>query len=261
VDSTSTRAEALAADPANDGVVVLAGEQTAGRGQYGRTWQCPGGAGVLLSVLLFPPPPLRRAPVLTAWAAVSVCELVEKVAGVEARIKWPNDVLIGGRKICGILIEQGVRGTVAGMGLNVNQPAEHFAAIGLPLATSLAIVTGEQRDSAAVAKELIATLDAQLGRLSGGDFDTLEACWQRHLGLLGKQVVAETASQTFRGRLRGVTFDGVELELSSGEMLRLLNAFGVQAQLWEELELSSGETLGLRPEAIRHLEGIPHLPT
>src|SRR5438046_7649419 len=117
VDSTNSRAAALAADPANDGLVILAWAQSAGRGQHGRSWQCPAGDGVLLSVLLFPPPPLRRPALLTAWAAVSVCETVREAAGLQARIKWPNDVLVQGRKVCGILIEQG-RGTVAGIGLN-----------------------------------------------------------------------------------------------------------------------------------------------
>src|SRR5262249_51940124 len=106
LDSTNTFAAALAHDPANEGVVVLAREQTAGRGQYQRTWQAPAGTSVLLSVLLFPPPTLRRPALLTAWAAVSVCEAILQLTGLQAKIKWPNDVLIRGRKVCGILIEQ-----------------------------------------------------------------------------------------------------------------------------------------------------------
>src|SRR5262245_40276451 len=97
-DSTNNRAAEHAHDAAHDGLVVLAREQTAGRGQHGRHWQCPAGTGVLLSVLLFPPPALRRPAVLTAWAAVSVCETIHRVANLQARIKWPNDVLIHGRK-------------------------------------------------------------------------------------------------------------------------------------------------------------------
>ena len=90
--STLPVAAALAADPATDGVAVLAGVQTAGRGQYGRSWLCPPGAGVLLGVLLFPPPPLRRPAVLTAWAAVAVAETVRRLTDFYATIKWPNDV-------------------------------------------------------------------------------------------------------------------------------------------------------------------------
>src|SRR5206468_7692987 len=85
--------------------VVLAREQTAGRGQHGRAWQAPAGSSVLLSVLLCPPPALRRPALLTAWAAVSVCETILQLTGLQAKIKWPNDVLIRGRKVCGILIE------------------------------------------------------------------------------------------------------------------------------------------------------------
>jgi BirA family transcriptional regulator, biotin operon repressor / biotin---[acetyl-CoA-carboxylase] ligase len=220
VDSTSTRAEALAEDPANDGVVVLAAEQTAGRGQYGRSWHCPGGAGVLLSLVLFPPPPLCRAPVLTAWAAVSVCELIQQTTALQARIKWPNDILIDGRKVCGILIEQR-RATVAGIGLNVNQPAAFFAQADLPLATSLAIATGQVRDCRAKARQLIVELDAQFERLCQGDFGTLEACWKERLDLLGKQVVAEGPKEMVHGRLRDLTFAGVELEIAPGQRVRL----------------------------------------
>ena len=137
LDSTNAHALALAGDPAHDGLVIVADEQTAGRGQHGRSWACPSGSGVLMSVLLFPPPELRRPAILTAWAAVSVCEVIVQTTGLQAQIKWPNDVLLQGRKVCGILIEQ-TRGTVVGIGLNVNQDAGHFAAAGLPQASSLA---------------------------------------------------------------------------------------------------------------------------
>jgi BirA family transcriptional regulator, biotin operon repressor / biotin---[acetyl-CoA-carboxylase] ligase len=220
VDSTSTRAEALAGDPANDGVVVLAQEQSAGRGQYGRSWQCPGGAGVLMSVLLFPPPSLGRAAVVTAWAAVSVCELIRKTTGLQPRIKWPNDILIHGSKVCGILIEQG-RGTVTGIGLNINQPAAYFAAAYLPLATSLALETGQAYDCADMARLLIRELDEQFDRLYQGDVATLEASWKRHLGLVGKQVAAEGANEEIRGRLRELTFAGLELERADGTLLHV----------------------------------------
>lgn len=219
-DSTSTRAEALAADPVNDGVVVLTREQDAGRGQYGRTWTCPSGAGVLMSVLLFQPPALNRAPILTAWAAVSVCELIKKITGLETQIKWPNDVLLGGKKVCGILIEQG-QGTVAGIGLNVNQPASLFAEANLPLATSLAIATGQARDCEEVARQLILVLDAQYERLCQGDVESLEASWKWRLGLVGQQVTAECARESYQGVLCDLTFAGVEVALPDSRLIRL----------------------------------------
>src|SRR5213595_3848339 len=107
-DSTNSRAAEFAHDIAYAGTVVTADLQSQGRGQHGRAWQSPPGANVLLSALLFPPPQLRRPAVLTAWAAVAVAETVVQVTGQPAAIKWPNDVLLGGKKVCGILIECGV---------------------------------------------------------------------------------------------------------------------------------------------------------
>jgi BirA family biotin operon repressor/biotin-[acetyl-CoA-carboxylase] ligase len=227
LESTNTHAAALAHDPANDGVVVLADEQTAGRGQYGRTWQCARGQGVLLSVLLFPPLALRRPALLTAWAAVSVCEAILQCTGLQAKIKWPNDVLIHGRKVCGILIEQS-RGTVIGVGLNVNQPAEALA--DLPQAGSLALFSERLFDCRQVSRLLITHLDEEYGRLCQGDLATLEACWQWRLGLLGKNVAVECHDGIHHGRLRALSWEALHLQLSDGSTLRL------------------------RPEAIQHVE-------
>jgi BirA family biotin operon repressor/biotin-[acetyl-CoA-carboxylase] ligase len=220
VDSTNTVAAQRADDPANDGLVILADEQTAGRGQYGRSWACGAGSGVLLSVLLFPPPPLRRPAVLAAWAAVSVCETIRALTGLQSRIKWPNDVLMRGKKVCGILIEQ-ARGTVAGMGLNVNQTAADFAAAGLPQATSLALATGRPHDCRVVARRLIEQLDEEYTRLLQGDDAILEARWKWRLGLLGRRVRVECPDQEHHGRLLDVTWDAVELEVADGTVMRL----------------------------------------
>jgi BirA family transcriptional regulator, biotin operon repressor / biotin---[acetyl-CoA-carboxylase] ligase len=212
VDSTNNVAARLADDPANDGLAVLAAEQTAGRGQHGRRWQCRPGDGVLLSVLLFPPPPIRRPAVLTAWAAVAVCETVRRLTGLQARIKWPNDVLLRGRKVCGILIEQG-RGSVVGIGLNVRQPAEHFAEAGLPHAASLTQFADADLDARAAAETLLHRMDEEYARLLDGDLATLEACWKWHVGLLGRDVIAERYDgATHRGRLLELAFDGLRLE-------------------------------------------------
>ena len=120
LESTNNQAARLAQTPDSEGLVVLAREQTAGRGQQGRRWLCPAGMGVLLSVVFSPPLALRRPALLTAWAAVAVSETIRETTGRQAQIKWPNDVLLEGHKVCGILIEQG-QATVAGIGLNVNQ--------------------------------------------------------------------------------------------------------------------------------------------
>ena len=227
LESTNTYATALASNTANDGLVVVAREQTAGRGQHGRTWQAPAGSSVLLSVLLFPPPALRRPALLTAWAAVSVCNTIFELAGLNGRIKWPNDVLVDNRKVCGILIEQAT-GTVVGIGLNVNQRAEVFAAAGLEEAGSLAFFDGDDFDCDEAARLLIQQLDAEYERLLQGDVQPLETSWKRRLGLLGAAVVAECPDGEWHGRLIDLGWDGVLLETAGGP-------------------------LQLLPEAVRHL--------
>src|SRR5205814_5463291 len=133
--------------------------------------------------------------------------------GLRATIKWPNDVYLRGRKVCGILIEQG-RGTAVGIGLNVNQSVESFAAAGLGLGGSLCSFTGQKLNCAEVAKDLIGELDEEYDRLSQGDFAALEDRWKRHFDLLGKQVVLECVDAKYEGRLDDMAFDGLSLERS-----------------------------------------------
>ncbi|MBL8798375.1 MAG: biotin--[acetyl-CoA-carboxylase] ligase [Planctomycetia bacterium] len=227
-DSTSNRAAELAHNRAYDGIAILAKTQTAGRGQHGRRWQCPPCSGVLLSVLLFPPPPLRRPAILTAWAAVSVCETILQAGNVQAKIKWPNDVLLHGRKVCGILIEQrsGAQdapgGVIAGIGLNVSQQAADFTAPGLENGTSLQLTTGRKFDWTDIAQRLLAQLDVEYDRLCHGDLTTLEACWKWRLGLLGRTVEADCADEVHRGRLLEIGWDGLHLERPNGAHETLL---------------------------------------
>jgi BirA family biotin operon repressor/biotin-[acetyl-CoA-carboxylase] ligase len=219
-DSTSTRCAEFASDERHHGLVVLAHTQTAGRGQHGRSWLCQPGAGLLLSVLLFPPRPLCRAPILTAWAAVSVCELIQQLSALDAHIKWPNDVLINGRKVCGILIEQN-QGVVAGIGLNLNQTKEQFRAAGLTEAGSLQAFTGEQYDVENTARELIMQLDQRYQHLISGAIRGLESQWRHRLGLVGQVVRIEGPGANHTGWLRGLSFEAMVLETPGDEPLML----------------------------------------
>jgi BirA family biotin operon repressor/biotin-[acetyl-CoA-carboxylase] ligase len=227
VDSTNTRAAAMGDDPRADGLVLLADVQSGGRGQYGRSWQCPPRSGVLMSVLLFPPASLRRPALLTAWAAVSVCELLRSEFGLPAGIKWPNDVLVQGRKVCGILIECGASAAgdfrvVAGVGLNLNQTDDDFASAGLPGAGSLLTCTGRPHGRDAVARRLLHLMDEEYARLLRGDFTPLEESWRRGIGLLGKVVRAECVAGRHEGRLVGMSWDALSLNQADGEALLTL---------------------------------------
>jgi BirA family biotin operon repressor/biotin-[acetyl-CoA-carboxylase] ligase len=219
--STNDAAADLASRPGNAGTVVVADYQTTGRGQYGRSWVARPGSALLLSVLISTPEPLRRPVVLTAWAAVGVAEAIRTLTGVQARIKWPNDLLVRGKKVCGILIEQRV-GTVVGIGLNLTQSADEFAAARLPDATSLVIATGAVIETRLAASTVVRQLDAEYARLTGGEVVPLEADWKWRIGLLGRHVTAVLANgETISGRLRDLTFDGVELDIG-GDVPRVL---------------------------------------
>lgn len=145
VDSTNTRLKALAAEGAAEGTVLLAEEQTAGRGTRGRSFQSPRGEGLYLSLLLRPKVPLADLFTLTGWVAVAVRDGIEAACGAPAQIKWLNDIWLNGRKLCGILTELSLLGesgepdyVVIGVGVNVSQSGETFRAQGLEgIATSL----------------------------------------------------------------------------------------------------------------------------
>ncbi len=199
---------------------MVARDQTAGRGRFGRPWRSRPGAALLMSVVLTPPPDLRRPVVLTAWAAVAVGGAVRELAGVEARIKWPNDLLVRGKKVCGILIEQGAR-VVAGVGLNLAQSADEFAALGLPDAASLATFGAAVGLRDAV-EAVVRNLDAAWGRLLAGDRAAVEGEWARGIGFAGGDVEVERSDGSRpTGRLRALGFDGLELERADGRVERI----------------------------------------
>ena len=133
VGSTNTVLKAMAADGAPEGIAVIAGEQTAGRGRMGRRFYSPADSGLYLSLLLRPQLPAAEAVGITACAAVAVCEAIEELSGRETQIKWVNDVFVGGRKACGILTEASLdcesgslSYAVPGIGINTAAPAGDF---------------------------------------------------------------------------------------------------------------------------------------
>ena len=146
VDSTNSFCRRLALEGTPDGTAVLADCQTAGRGRRGRSFQSPAGKGLFFSVLWRPDCAPEELLPLTALSAVAVCRAIQRVTGVRPQIKWPNDLVLGGRKLAGILTEMSLEGesghvshVVVGIGINLAQPQEYFDAAGLPHGTSLAL--------------------------------------------------------------------------------------------------------------------------
>jgi BirA family biotin operon repressor/biotin-[acetyl-CoA-carboxylase] ligase len=221
VTSTNDLAARAAVSRANEGLVVLAEEQTAGRGRRGREWVAPPRASVLMSVLLFPPEPLADPAWLTALGAVAVAEVVGEWAGADARIKWPNDVRVGGMKLAGILVERGA-GAVVGIGVNANTAADGFPADLCGTATSLRALLGAAVDRSELVRALIRRLDALYGASLREGPGVLRAPWRDRSEHLGRAVTVVAPAGTVAGRLDDIDlWDGLLLTAADGSRLRV----------------------------------------
>jgi BirA family biotin operon repressor/biotin-[acetyl-CoA-carboxylase] ligase len=206
-ESTSDLAKALAERGAAHGEVVIAERQTAGRGRRGRGWESPPRLNLYLSVVLRPDLPPQRAPELTLVAAVAVCDACRQ-AGVDAGIKWPNDVLAGDRKVAGILTElaaepDAVHWVVLGIGVNLNAGAEDFPPELRGLATSLRLERGEPVPRALFAAALLGQLEHWLDRHAEEGFPAIRDAWRERSATLGREVRLEVEG----GELDGVAED------------------------------------------------------
>lgn len=194
IDSTNTEAKRQAMAGASDGLVILSEEQTGGRGRLGRSFQSPRGTGLYLSALLRPSLPPQEVVDFTAWVAVAVCDGIEAACGVRPQIKWTNDLVLNGRKLCGILTELGLESEsndldylITGIGINVNHTPEDFDAEVRPIATSLAQELGHPVRRAQLAVEIIRALDRMYAQFPQNKQDYLER-YRADCLTVGKQV-------------------------------------------------------------------------
>ena len=192
VDSTQERAFALAAAGAPDGSVVVAETQTAGRGRRGRRWQDEAGASLLVSLVIRPRLAPPAQPLLSYAAAVAVVDTLRRATGLEARVKWPNDVLVGGRKVAGILLEARDGVVVIGIGLNVGQ--QRFPSGLAGRATSVALETGRPEDREAVLAVLLEELDRWRGVLERDGFEPVRVRWRAAADTLGRTIRVDGAA-------------------------------------------------------------------
>lgn len=235
IGSTNDRAKELADEGADHGELVVAEAQTAGRGRRGRSWASPPRRNLYFSVVLRPELPPARAPELTLVGAVAICEALRQ-AGVDAGIKWPNDLLASGKKIAGILTELAadpdrVEWVVLGAGVNVNARREDFPEDVRGEATSILIERGQPAPRALFAAACFTALETWLDRHAEEGFAPVRAAWRERSVTLGREVtvkvdqrelvgVAEDVDET--GALLVRTPAGVE-RISSGDV-RLLRA-------------------------------------
>ena len=195
IDSTNSYAKRIAMTGAPEGTVVIANDQTAGRGRMGRQFQSPKDKGIYLSVLLRPEMEPQRLMPVTAMAGVAVCDAVEKVCGVRPGLKWPNDPVIGNRKLCGILTEMSLEGEtgrvqylVLGIGINVGQEPEDFSPDVAAIATSLSAYLGRPVSRPELAAALICELERLYETLKAGDLSEYLEAYRRDCVNLGKTV-------------------------------------------------------------------------
>ena len=203
-----------------EGTVIIADEQTAGKGRIKRSWFTPGG-NIALSIILYPG--VSYLPYLIMLASLAVANSIETVTGLKTQIKWPNDILIGGKKVCGILVESDVREDVVayaiiGIGINVDFRIADFPEIAAT-ATSLGIELGRDVSRIRLLKSLLTEIDM----LYASAGESIFASWQGRLVTLGKKVQVTSGSSIMEGVAESVDRDGsLMLRLAEGSVTRII---------------------------------------
>lgn len=211
-DSTNTQARKMAEAGAEAGTLVVAERQLSGKGRRGRSWASPSGSGIWMSLILRPQIEPSSASCLTLVAALAVAAGIEDACGVRAKIKWPNDLVISGRKICGILTEMSTEGTsikyvVVGIGINVNTAG--FPEEICKTATSLYLETGQVMDRSPMVACIMKRMEEYYDRfLETTDLSGLKEEYERKLANLGRQVTVLDPRGEYRGRCLGINSEG-----------------------------------------------------
>lgn len=235
VGSTNDVAKDLAAQGASEGIVVVADEQTAGRGRLNRRWMAPPGTCLLCSILFRPDLLPSQANRLTMLCSMAAADAVEQLAGLPVGVKWPNDLIVESqisdlksrnwRKLAGILTETGLAGddlvfVVVGIGINVNVPPEILPGLA-PRATSILAEIGRQIDRSELLVALLDRVEARYKGLNRGENPRQE--WSSRLATLGQRVQVTTPEGVLKGVAEAVDGDGaLLLRMDDGAIRQLL---------------------------------------
>jgi len=225
--STNEVVEHLAKSGAREGLVVFAESQTRGRGRRGRAWASPRGKGLWFSVLLRPTLPTSAASRITVAASVAVARAIRQNCGVDARIKWPNDVMVNGKKLAGILTELRAEAdeillAILGIGIDVNCQREDFPGDVVNIATSLELETGSAQDRVALAAQVLMALD-ECYQAALTNFDAIADEWAKLCTTLGRQIVVTMGQRRIEGFAQALDSDGaLLLRRDSGQIERIL---------------------------------------
>ena len=214
--STNDVVEKLARDGVKEGVAVFAETQTGGRGRLGRTWMSPSQKGLWFSVLLRPDLRPQEATQLTVASATALVRAIQVATGRKPEIKWPNDILCGGRKVAGILTELAaeldhVKHVILGIGINVSQVPADFPAELRRSAASLRMATGQAVSRPELAAAVLRELDADYARICAGQFNSVADEWEANCSTLGRRVSIRVGSAVLTGRAESLSEDGALL--------------------------------------------------
>jgi BirA family biotin operon repressor/biotin-[acetyl-CoA-carboxylase] ligase len=233
VGSTNSEAARLALEGADEGLCIVADEQTEGRGRLQRQWVSPLGAGLYFSILLRPTVRSDKWPLLTLMAAVAVHDALVETCNLDLDIKWPNDLLAGGRKICGILAEtvESDRGRAVVLGIGINLTSHAFPPDLAVTANSVEEASGTPGNREAILQALIERLagNYQLLDTEGGDMQVLDAWSKCSSYANGKLIRVSAGDETIEGLTRGIEADGaLRVETSKGN-IKVIRAGDVTA--------------------------------
>jgi len=224
VDSTNDEAKRWAQQGAPDGAVVVAEVQTKAKGRLGRQWASAASVSVEMSFIFRPDIPPVHAPAINFTAALGVCAAINEVCGVDAGIKWPNDVVYGGKKLCGILTEMSsdmdhIEYVVCGMGVNTNQTSfpEEIAS----KAVSLRMLTGGTVNRAQLCAAEIEQVNRYYKKYVKGGMAAIIDEYTEKSSVVGKEIIVVGGQETYRGRCKGFADDGAILVETQGETRHL----------------------------------------
>lgn len=232
VDSTQTIAHKLVASGASEGTIVLAERQTAGRGRMGRSWHSPSGKGIWLSLILTPRIPVYFMPQLTLLSAVALCRAIQKMCHVEIGIKWPNDLLIHGKKVSGILLESSgederLKYVIAGIGISVNLLVEDYPEELRSIATSLAIESGGEVSREGLVQAFLLEFEDMYTLYMEKGFAPIRLLWEALSVTLKRPIRTQTPSGLIEGiadslddsgALTVITPTGERIKIYSGDI-------------------------------------------
>jgi BirA family biotin operon repressor/biotin-[acetyl-CoA-carboxylase] ligase len=227
IDSTNNFARALAEAGAPEGGVVIAEQQTQGRGRLSRHWVSPPCVNLYCSIILRPTLPPPRTPQITLTAAIALSDAIARFSPVSPAIKWPNDILAGGKKLAGVLTEavcdsRKVEYVILGIGVNVNYALEAMPVEIRERATSLSILAAQRISREDFLRRLIQDLDRCYAVLEEQGFAALAPQWDARFGLRGRAVRVEMTDRVIAGRALGIDADGLLVIESAAGRQRII---------------------------------------